>query len=170
MPEITRDSILAGQARGTAHINYGRGRGGYSYQHVQIPRLGWIDRHGRWATGLPEREWLVDGASCGHGEAGLRRALDALKKPVETTPPERAALAAIPAEFADLRETQRGIEAALIASGTEAADAPGARLLALHYLRAKGLIEFGREELPPGAVPLPHLNWKPTVRRARNGH
>lgn len=107
--------------RETAHYNGGKEWFGYGGQCIQEPRLGYIDRYYR-ATRDRVRTWKVDGQDCADADA----AWAALQVPVVVTDEERAALKIIGDEPADYR---RAIDHEIT-----------------HFLRAKGLIEYG----PPG--------------------
>ncbi|GLK86634.1 hypothetical protein [Ancylobacter defluvii] len=169
MIEITREAILKGQGRMRLHLNYGGGRGGYAYEHLVFPRLGWIDKHGRWKDGQPLREWTVDGDIVGEGEIGLEAAIVALGKPVILLDGERKALALIPADFDDYGEVRLRVGAAFEEDGSDERKQRISGSIMIEALRAKGLVEFGREELPPGIVPFEHLNFKTTIRRRADG-
>lgn len=107
--------------RETAHYNGGKEWFGYGKQCIEEPRLSCIDRYYRKDRSVV-RTWKVDGEDCASADA----AWAALQLPPVLTGEERAALALIGDEPADHRGE---IDYAVA-----------------HYLRAKGLIEYG----PPG--------------------
>lgn len=104
-----------------AHFNGGKEWFGYRMNCVEQPRLSRMDRYTRKDRSVAST-WEVDGVACADADAAWL----ALQAPPEVTQEERDALALIGDEPADLR------------------DAIPYEMR--HWLRAKGLIEYG----PPG--------------------
>lgn len=167
---VTREEILAGKVRATGHYNGGSGRSGYPHQHVEHPRVGFVD----WLYSGREREkrgmrseriWTLDGAPV----EDLDAVVAGLSMPPALSEREQAVLDLVPAEFEPLREAEKRISEAL---GDPAPEKDGYAHLSsrdLMTLKAKGLIEIGRIETEPSefmkATGTTHLAYMPTVRR-----
>lgn len=158
---VTRDDILKGQVRCTGHMNFGRDGSGYPHQHVQYPRVGFIDRlyKGKAAEKAgkrSERIWTLDGKQMD----SLDAVVAGLATPPVLSDDEKAVLDRMPTEFRRAREVEAEIGAS---------DEGRSVRIAMMLLSAKGLIEYGREPCEPTDLQkdlgLEHMSFHPTVRR-----
>lgn len=167
---ITREDILAGTVRNTGHINGGSGRSGYPHQHIQQPRVGFID----WLYSGREREkrgirseriWTLDGAPM----EGLDAVVAGLATPPVLSEREQAVLDLVPVEFVPLRELEARISSILGDPAPEAEGHAQRSARDIMTLCAKGLVEVGRVDTEPTEfmrkTGTTHLAYRPTARR-----
>lgn len=115
-------------------------------------------------AGLPhdERTWYVDGAPC----ASLEEAVERLNRPIEFTEFEAEILARIPTDFTPLRALRYHLAGVEPGDGvTHGSDSPMGRVLnALHFLQAKGAVDYSRAPVPAEEAG-PGRRTEPTIRR-----
>jgi hypothetical protein len=157
--------------RQSAHYNMGRSGYGYGYECEKYPRVMFIDRTFRPCKEHPDgattRTWYIDGAEV----ASIEAAAEALQKPPMLSDDERRVLALLPDTFEPLRRVEDDLAGVERPSGGIMPDTPHSRVLGwLHSLRAKGMIEYGKQpdrsdgQSWSDSVP-EHMRWSPTVRR-----
>ncbi|MBN9525717.1 MAG: hypothetical protein J0H82_05930 [Alphaproteobacteria bacterium] len=159
MAEPTPEAILNGGWRTPPdHYNYGPRGHGYGWTSTGFPRVYQLHRPS--ADGRArDCVFLVDGKEV----ADLSAAVTALATPPVLGPDETIAWNVVPVEFRGLREVEAEVAAALGGDKSR-------RLHAIHFLKRKGLIEIGREDLPAEEIArrpeiLRHLAFRPTCRR-----
>lgn len=167
---VTREEILAGKVRATGHYNGGSGRSGYPHQHIQFPRVGFVD----WLYSGREREkrgtrseriWTLDGAEM----ESLDAVVAGLTIPPALSEREQAVLDLVPVEFEPLREVEKRISEALGDPPPESDGYAQRSAQDVMTLKAKGLVEIARVPTEPTefmkATGTEHLAYLPTIRR-----
>lgn len=170
---VTREDILAGKVRATGHYNGGSGRSGYPHQHIQYPRVGFVDwlysgRERQKRDMRSERIWTLDGSEM----ESLDAVVAGLATPPVLSEREQAVLDLVPAQFVPLRELEKSISETLGDPAPEAEGYAQRSARDIMTLGAKGLVEIGRVETEPTefmkATGTEHLAYIPTIRRTQS--
>lgn len=176
---VTAAEITASTWEYCVHYNMGKKGHGYGHRCVEFPRLSMIDRYYKPSRehpdGLVQRQWCVDGeivatAGSKDWEVVPAAALAALAIAPKLTDDEARILDLVPWGYVEIRQLETELAGVDRPSGGIMPNTPHSRVMRwLAALQDKGMIEYGRRELPGKlrGFPFEHMNWESVVRRRK---